>query len=151
MIDKIAANFEYIEGLVERNRDTIYSGQSRKVYIAKVLVLQNERIVEKGYPFVVFNEGLSDEEAFWMSSGDPAPSVPEPTFQADMMVWLSNKLDEQVGPYIIRHIESVTANNALRRGMASVILEDGTGDFVRKSVAVWKDAQDNFQFQVIKE
>lgn len=151
MIDKIVANFEYVEGFVERNQDTIYSGQTRKVYIAQVLVLQGEKMEEKGFPFVVFDEGQISEEAFWMSAGAPVPPVPEPRFQDEMMVWLQSKLDVQIGPYIIRHIEGMTANNVDRRGTANVIVEDDTGDFVRKSIAVWKDAQDDFQFQIIKE
>lgn len=150
MIDKIAANFEYIEGINERNLDTIYTGQTRQVYLVPVKVPQVGKMVEKTFKFVVFDEGQAGEEAFWMSA-DPAPPVPEPTFQAEMMVWLSSQLDEQVGPYIIRHIESVTANNALERGTANIIVEDSAGDFARKSVAVWKDAQDDFQFQIIKE
>lgn len=149
MIDKITATFEYIEGFVERKQDTIYSGQSRKVYITQVLVLQGEKVVEKGFPFIVFDEGQASEAAFWMSAGDPAPPIPEPTFQDGMMTWLSSKLDVQIGPYIIRHIEGATANNALRRGTANVIVEDGSGTFLRKSAAVWKDATGNWQFRVI--
>lgn len=151
MIDKIVANFEYVEGFVIHNKDMLYSGQARQKYIAQVLVLQNERMVEKGFPFVVLDEGLPSEEAFWMSAGDPAPPIAEPTFQDEMVDWLSSTLDVQIGLYITRHIEGMTANNALERGTANLIVEDGAGDFVRKSVAVWKDAQDNFQFQIIKE
>lgn len=152
MIDKIDARFQYVEKkLVERRQDELKSGVTRQIYIAKVYDFQNERIAEKGFPFVVFDEGNPGEEAFWMSSGDPAPPVPDPTFQAEMMAWLESKLDMQVGPYIIRHIESITANNALRRGTANIIVEDGAGDRLRKSVLIWKDAQDTFQYQIIKE
>lgn len=150
MIDKLAANFEYIEGINERNLDTIYTGQTRQVYLIPVLVPQAGRITEKTFKFVVFDEGLPSEEAFWLSA-DPAPPVPEPTFQSEMAVWLHSKIDVQVGPYIVCHIEGMTANNALERGTANLIVEDGTGDRQRKSVLVWRDAQDKFQFQVIKE
>lgn len=151
MINKIAATFEYVEGYVERNQDTIYSGQTRQKYIAQVLVLQNEKMVAKGYQFVVFDEGKPTEEAFWGASGDPAPPAPEPTFQSEMMAWLQSKVGVQVGPYTICHIESTTATNATQTGTANVIVEDGAGDRLRKSALVWKDAQDKFRFQVIKE
>lgn len=150
MIDKIVANFEYIEGINERNLDTIYTGQTRQVYLVPVKVPQVGKMVEETFKFVVYNEGQAGEEAFWLSA-DPVPPTPEPRFQDEMMAWLSSQLDEQVGPYIVRHIEGTTANNALERGAAALIVEDGAGDFVRKSVAVWKDTQDNFQFQIIKE
>ena len=113
--------------------------------------MQNERILEKGFPFVVFDEGQASEAAFWMSAGDPAPPPPEPTFQAEMLAWLTSKLDAQIGSYVLRHIEGTTANNDIERGTANLILEDGQSDFVRKSIAMWKDAQGSFQFKVIKE
>lgn len=153
MIDRLTATFEYVEGITEHNLDPILwpPETTRQVYIAQVFTLQNEKMVKKGYPFVVFNEGQVGEEAFWMSSGDPVPPVPEPTFQSEMLAWLHSKLGVQVGPYIICHIESTTANNTTRTGTANVIVEDGAGDHLRKSALVWKDAQDEFQFQIIKE
>ena len=150
MIDKIEATFGYIEGFVERDQDTLYSGQTRKVYIAQVLGLQNERMVAKGFPFVVFDEGGPGEAAFWMSPGDPAPPEPEPTFSGEMVDWLVSKLDTMVGSYTVRHIESTTADNNIARGTANLILEDGSGNFLRISAAVWKDTQENWQFQIIQ-
>lgn len=149
MIDKIMATFEYVEGINERNLDTIYTGQTRQVYLVPVFVPQDEKIIEKTFKFIVFDEGEVGEEAFWLSA-DPAPPVPEPTFQAEMLAWLESKLDTQIGPYIIRHIEGATANNDLGRGTANIIVEDEDGNFARKSMAVWKDTAGEWHFEEIQ-
>lgn len=150
LIHKIEATFDYIEGFAERNQDTIHSDHTRKIYIAQVLTLQDQTLVDKSYPFIVFNEGQPDEEAFWMSAGDPAPPDLQITFQAKMTAWLLSKLDAQIGTYIIRHIEGITADNAINRGTANIIVEDQDGNFLRKSAAVWEDAGGEWHFKEIQ-
>ena len=152
MIDKIDATFRFVEkNLVVRPMDFLKGNVTRQVFIAQVYEVEGDRVHEKGFSFIVFDEGKAGEEAFWLSAGDPAPSVPEPTFREEMVAWIESKFDVQVGSYIIRHLESMTANEATERGVASLILEDEAGDSLHKSALVWKDAQGDFQWQVIKE
>ncbi len=98
--------------------------------------------------FYVVDRGTEGEDATWFQGKDPRPEAPEPTFQQEMRAWLEGKIDEAIGNVTVRHIESVTADNALERGTANVILETGTGDFVRESIAVWR-VSDEWQFKVI--
>lgn len=99
--------------------------------------------------FYVKDRGEAGEEATWFKGQNPKPPAPEPTFQQEMTTWLQSQIDQTFGSLTLRHIESTTANNDIERGTANVVMENGTGEFVRKSVAIWQDASDNWQFQEI--
>lgn len=109
----------------------------------------NDQEVKGNVQFYVMNRGQPDESACWLKGQDPKPPVPPLTFQQTMVAWLNSQMDQSFGEDILRHIESVTANNELGRGTASVIMETASGDFVRKSVAIWKDASEVWQFKPI--
>jgi len=104
----------------------------------------------KNAHFWVKNRGEAGEAAAWHKGQDPKPDPADPTYQQEMTTWLNAQIDEAFGTSTLRHIESITANNTLERGTANVIMETSGGDFVRKSVAVWKVGE-AWQFQVITE
>jgi|GEM_PF-5523529 len=142
MINKIVATFEYVEGIVERKRDTLLSGQTRRVCIAQVLVLRGGKMVEEAYPFVVFNEGQADEQAFWMSHGDPAPPAPEPTWVNNCQTWLR----AMVSNGIILHFHSLAPDNVTKRATVTIVLGDA-GTKTEQRYAVWQDAQAEWQYE----
>ena len=100
--------------------------------------------------FFVVDPGTANEAAAWIQHNDPKPPAPEPTFQQEMDAWLNSKLDTAFGSLTLRHVESTTANNALERGTASVIVENSAGEFVRMGVALWRAAGE-WQLKVITE
>lgn len=99
--------------------------------------------------FYVVDRGGAGEAALWIRGNDPKPPAPPAMFTQEMTVWLASRIDAVLGTNTLRHIEAITANDAIRRGTATVILETGAGAFVRQSVAVWKDAQAVWQFKAI--
>jgi len=104
--------------------------------------------VKRGGDFYVVDIGTAGENAVWIGDRDPKPPAPGPTFQDEMTTWLNSQLDVAFGTQTLRHVESISANNLLERGVANVIMET-SGDFVRRSVAIWRDAQNIWHFQPI--
>lgn len=103
----------------------------------------------KNVHFWVKNRGEAGEGAKWHQNRDPKPDAPAPTFEQEMTAWLNSQIDEVFGTSTLRHVETMTANNAIERGTANVIMETATPEFVRQSVAVWKDISEVWQFEVI--
>jgi hypothetical protein len=103
----------------------------------------------KNAHFWVKNRDEAGETAVWHQNRDPKPGTLTPTFQQEMTTWLNSQIDEVFGSNTLRHIESTTADNAIERGTANVIMETATTDFVRQSAAVWKDISEVWQFKVI--
>ena len=99
--------------------------------------------------FWVRNRGQAGEDARWHQNRDPMPDALSPTFQADMLAWLHSQIDNVFGVAVLRHVERITADEAIERGTADVIMETGAGDFVRQSVAIWKNLSEEWQFEPI--
>jgi len=98
--------------------------------------------------FYVVDVGEAGEAAAWIRNNNPAPPVPPATFTQEMAAWLASQIDAVFGTLTLRHIETITANDAIERGTADLIMQSGT-EFVRVSAAVWKDVSDVWQFKAI--
>jgi len=98
--------------------------------------------------FYVKDRGEVGEEAVWIRSDNPAPSAPDPRFAQEMAAWLASKIGQDFASMTLVYIESMTANDTIRRGTADVLLLSGT-DIVSRKVAVWKNVSDQWQAQVV--
>jgi len=107
-----------------------------------------DRILTGNQSFYVLDPGTPGEGAAWIRGNDPKP-VPVLTFREEMLAWVYPRMDTQVGPYTLRVVESSSSDETQRRGVVNLIAENADGDLVRVSTAVWKDAQDAWQFQPI--
>lgn len=99
--------------------------------------------------FWVKNRGEAGEEANWHLNRNPKPGAPTVPFTQEMTTWLNSQVDEVFGTSTLRHVESVTANDVIERGTADVIMETAVTDFMRQSVAIWKDVSEVWQFKLI--
>ena len=109
----------------------------------------DDQDVKTNAQFYVKDPGEAGEEAVWIRAQNPKPPDTGPTFQQELIMWLNSQIDQLFGTSTLRHIESMSANNMIERGTAVVIMETDTGDFVRRSIAVWKDASEVWQFKTI--
>lgn len=108
----------------------------------------NDKANKGNESFFTINRGMPDEEAVWIHGRNPRPPI-ELTFAQEMLTWLRSRIDRSIGANTLRHIENITADNAIERGTADVILETGGGAFVRRSAAIWKNALAEWQFREI--
>lgn len=100
--------------------------------------------------FYVVDRGEIGEAAYWIRGNDPKSPTPDPTFRQEMTAWLQGQIDQTFGSSVLRHVETITANDAVERGTAEVIM-DNAGTFSRVSVAVWQNASDEWQFKAISD
>jgi len=163
LLDTFAARLTgFLLSAAGRNAAWIVMDDERSAIVESELSLDATRRVERhiiffwdadvraksNAQFYVVDRGTADEAAYWLKNNDPQPD-PSPTFHQEMTAWLTSQLDETFGSMTLRHVERMTANNNIERGTADVIMETETGDFVRRSVAVWRDASNNWQTQTI--
>ena len=98
--------------------------------------------------FWVINRGETDEAAAWHKNQNPKPETTT-TFAQQLAAWLESQIDQSFGTSTLRHIQAISANNTIERATAEVIMETDTGEFVQRTVAIWQNASDEWQFQVI--
>lgn len=115
-----------------------------QVYLANVLDVSGDTAIKANVGFYVIDEGQPGEIAYWMNA-EPKP-MPVVTFQAE----LSAYLDTQVGAGTIIFYNIVGTLPAINRAKVDVIL-DQAGTLIERTIGVWKNAQGDFNYQVITE
>jgi hypothetical protein len=108
----------------------------------------NPAATNKNAHFWVQDRDTPTESARWHKNKNPR-SAASPSFTQELVSWLRASIDVSFGTSTLRHIDSVSSDDSIERGTASVIMELDAGGFSRVEIAVWKDGAGDFQFQVI--
>ena len=104
--------------------------------------------VKGNVQFYVLNRGQPDEEAVWLKAQDPKPAAPEQTFQQKTLAWLRSKVGQTVGPYTIKHVSGVTADQEAKTATAQVLVAEA-GALKWINVHLWLDEANAVQWEVI--